>query len=418
MKISLVSPGGQFTSSEKFTVTRGSAPPNLTPVASIVTPVNNSDFNASADIDITVNTSDPDGTVSKVEFFNGSTKLGEDLSSPYEFTWTNVSSGSYNLTAVATDDLGATGTSDNVNIQVLEPGGNQAPEVTITSPGNNSTFTAIANININASASDPDGSITQVEFFNGSNSLGVDQTSPYSISWNNVTAGNYSLTAAATDDQGLITTSEIVIVTVNPSGNINAPSNLVAQWISSSQVEISWLDNSFGEDGFILERSTKPDFTGKVEVISLPPNSTSYVDSNLNSKKGGGNLYYRIKAVNGNISSDYSNTASAAPLSSGLVISPEILDELLIDENGGLTVYPNPTTGYATVQFVLDMNRDYNLDLYNSMGINLLKIGEGKAKAGKEYTFGIEVGRFPDGIYFIILKTRDTNKTIRLIIKR
>ena len=51
-------------------------------------------------------TPDSDGTILKVEFFNGGTKLGEDSSSPYALTWSGVAAGSYSLTARAIDNLG------------------------------------------------------------------------------------------------------------------------------------------------------------------------------------------------------------------------------------------------------------------------------------------------------------------------
>jgi hypothetical protein len=46
-----------------------------------------------------------------------------------------------------------------------------------------------------------------VEFFNGTTSLGVDTTAPFSVSWNPPAAGNYTLLARATDSQGAAGTS-------------------------------------------------------------------------------------------------------------------------------------------------------------------------------------------------------------------
>ena len=62
--------------------------------------------------------SDADGSVSKVEFFNGAAKLGEDTTAPYGFTWSGVAAGTYTLTARATDNLGATTTSAASTITV------------------------------------------------------------------------------------------------------------------------------------------------------------------------------------------------------------------------------------------------------------------------------------------------------------
>jgi hypothetical protein len=53
-----------------------------------------------------------------VEFFNGTTKLGEDLTSPYELSLNNVTAGIYNITAKATDNNGTTSTSEIVSVIV------------------------------------------------------------------------------------------------------------------------------------------------------------------------------------------------------------------------------------------------------------------------------------------------------------
>src|SRR6185503_4350961 len=71
-------------------------------------------------------------------------------------------------------------------------------------------FTAPANIMINASANDSDGTVVQVGFFEGANSIGIASTSPYSIPWNNVGPGTYTLTVKATDNAGATTTSSAI----------------------------------------------------------------------------------------------------------------------------------------------------------------------------------------------------------------
>src|SRR5690606_21255941 len=84
---------------------------------------------------------------------------------------------------------------------------NQPPTVSLTAPANNTTYTAPASISITASASDADGTIAEVAFYNGSTLLGTATTSPYTYNWTGVTAGTYTLTARATDNSGAITTS-------------------------------------------------------------------------------------------------------------------------------------------------------------------------------------------------------------------
>ncbi|MDB5272540.1 MAG: C-terminal target protein, partial [Chitinophagaceae bacterium] len=91
---------------------------------------------------------------------------------------------------------------------------NQAPTVSISSPANNASFNAPANITINATAADADGTVSKVDFYNGTTLLGSDATSPYSYSWTNVAAGSYTITAKATDNASAVTTSSAVAVTV------------------------------------------------------------------------------------------------------------------------------------------------------------------------------------------------------------
>ncbi|MDF2188176.1 PQQ-dependent sugar dehydrogenase [Paraflavitalea sp. CAU 1676] len=99
-------------------------------------------------------------------------------------------------------------------LSVIADGGNVPPTVSITAPANNASFTAPASITINATAADSDGTVTGVEFFNGTTSLGVDNTAPYSLTWNNVPVGTYTITARATDDSSAVTTSAPVAVIV------------------------------------------------------------------------------------------------------------------------------------------------------------------------------------------------------------
>ena len=105
------------------------------------------------------------------------------------------------------------------NVEVYGSGSstpaNAAPAVSLTAPAANATFGAPATVNLTANASDTDGTISSVSFYNGTTLLGTDTSAPYSYSWTNVAAGTYSLTAKATDNKGATTTSAAVAITVN-----------------------------------------------------------------------------------------------------------------------------------------------------------------------------------------------------------
>jgi GH35 family endo-1,4-beta-xylanase len=99
---------------------------------------------------------------------------------------------------------------------------NNPPTVSITSPANNATFAVGANITITATAFDNDGTVSKVEYFNGTTKLGESTSSPtYSYTWNAVAEGNYTITAKATDNSGNVTTSSAISIKVgNPSTNL------------------------------------------------------------------------------------------------------------------------------------------------------------------------------------------------------
>jgi hypothetical protein len=188
---------------------------DLPPTVTLTQPSNGASFTSPATVDLAATASDTDGTVTKVEFFNGGTKLGEDTTAPYSFTWSGVAAGSYTLTARATDDLGASTTSAASTITV-SANTNNPPTAIITSPADGAIFPWKPTITVTANASDSDGSVTKVEFRDGTTVIGQDTSAPYSFTWRNVPQGNHVLTARATDNAGAVTTSSTVGITVRP----------------------------------------------------------------------------------------------------------------------------------------------------------------------------------------------------------
>ena len=93
---------------------------------------------------------------------------------------------------------------------------NVPPTVSLTSPTSGATFTAPASISLTAAASDSDGTIQKVEFFHGgTNLIATVTTAPFTFTWTGVAQGSYALTAVATDNLNLATTSAPVSITVN-----------------------------------------------------------------------------------------------------------------------------------------------------------------------------------------------------------
>lgn len=110
----------------------GSIPTNAAPVVAITSPTNGQKITIPQNpINIVAHATDADGTIAKVEFFSGATKIGEDLKAPYSLSWRQPHKGAYSITAVATDNKGAKTTSAAVLIEVIKPGNGNAKKAAV-----------------------------------------------------------------------------------------------------------------------------------------------------------------------------------------------------------------------------------------------------------------------------------------------
>lgn len=83
-----------------------------------------------------------------------------------------------------------------------------------------------------------------------------------------------------------------------------APYGLTAL-ANKGDVTLNWVDNSKNEDHFSIERSLAAD-SGFVEIATVAANTTTFLDTTAAKKNY---YYYRVRAVNANGVSAYSNTA-------------------------------------------------------------------------------------------------------------
>ena len=103
---------------------------------------------------------------------------------------------------------------------------NAAPSISITNPANGAVVAAPANVTIQATATDTDGSVTNVQFLTGTAVVGNDTTLPYAAVTNGLPAGNYTLSAVASDNAGAKATNSVsIIVNAPPSINLTNPLN-------------------------------------------------------------------------------------------------------------------------------------------------------------------------------------------------
>ncbi len=212
------SEGGQAASFTAQTVTNNRiAPVNSPPSINISSPTKSTGFVAPATITIDASASDSDGTIVKVEFYNGTVKLGERVSAPWSYIWKDVSEGTYSITATATDNSNSRTTSAPVTVVVEKaaPAINQIPSVSIASPLNKVSFELPASVTFTANATDSDGSVIKVEFYVGAELVGECPYSPYAFTFDFDTAGTYEITAKVFDNLSASAISDPVSITVN-----------------------------------------------------------------------------------------------------------------------------------------------------------------------------------------------------------
>ncbi len=195
-------------------------PPDNPPTVNVTAPAAGAQLSGVASI--TANASDDHG-VTKVEYYSGTTKLGEDTAAPYNFSWdtTTAANGSSSITAKAYDTAAQSTTSAAINVTITNtPSTDTIPPITsITAPDSGATVTGTVNISANAS---DNVAVTKLELYIDDSLSATDIAAPYVYSWNttSLTNGSHSLTTKAYDAVGHVTSSAAVAVTVSnvPTG--------------------------------------------------------------------------------------------------------------------------------------------------------------------------------------------------------
>ncbi|MBV7296431.1 Ig-like domain-containing protein [Enterovibrio paralichthyis] len=234
------------------------------PTVSLTNPTNDSQIKAGEIVNLSASAADADGPVASVEFFVDDISVGSATSAPFVVDWT-ATEGTHTFDAKATDEDGLVTWAGKVTLNVagdvvgggcagvpvytagtkyaagdIVQNGNYkyqcdvagwcssdsawayepqfglywqdawteqgicaiVPTVTFTSPADNATVLAGQTVSVAVDASDADGSVTNVEFFAGATSLGMDNAAPYAVDWLATGAGDVSLSAVATDNEG------------------------------------------------------------------------------------------------------------------------------------------------------------------------------------------------------------------------
>lgn len=188
------------------------------PAVAIVGPASGSVLNVNTPQTILVNATSPSGFITGVQFLINGTTLATGTSFPYSTAWTPGAIGTYSLVARAADNLGNVTESSPVLVTVIA-GSPSLPTVALTSTPNGTNVTVNSPVFVSANANDPDGLVSNVEFFVNNQPIGSKSAAPYFVTWVPTTTGAYNIKAVATDDAGnRVTSSSSALTVVAQSG--------------------------------------------------------------------------------------------------------------------------------------------------------------------------------------------------------
>lgn len=184
---------------------------NLSPSVVLTAPGRSSSVQGiGTPLSLVADATDPDGSIAQVQFFDGDTLLGTTTTAPHSLLWVSTAAGPHTLSARATDNLGAVTSSQSVIANVV----NLAPVVALTAPLEGGAITTGLATTLDATATDPDGTIAKVEFYAAGILRGIDTTAPFNCPWVPNSYGPVAIHAKAYDASGAITTSDPVNVTL------------------------------------------------------------------------------------------------------------------------------------------------------------------------------------------------------------
>ena len=151
---------------------------------------------------------------------------------------------------------------------------------------------------------------------------------------------------------------------------LNVPSNLIGT-INNSALNLSFVDNSSNETGFVIERSSTSATSGFIPVAGLAPNTTTYADNSISAFT---TYYYRVKASNS--SNQYStifqittNLNYCVPLYENTCNDVAvIIDDFILRDVSNSTVISNIASGcsvnsygnFTATSYNVEVGKNYN----------------------------------------------------------
>lgn len=426
---------------------------NNPPTVSITSPTTNATFNAPATVAITATASDIDGTIAKVEFYNGPTLLNTSTISPYTYSWTNVAVGTYTITAKAYDNLSASTVSSAITIKVLNandagisvisPSGavntaSVAPVVSLINAGNNSITTAVISYKVDAgtaAAYNWSGSLAA----GASTNVTLPSITGYSLAQHTLTV-TVGLVNGLTDPNQA-NNSATSTFTYSTCSNSNEPNDASTQAtvVAVNSITNSQIASSTDVDYYKFTTTAAAPKV-KVTLTNLPVDYELYlfkattagaISTQIGSSVNGGTTsenivyntpttaatyYIKVTGYGGTYSTTacyaLGVTTSAANLQ--IIQSPDAPKSANIEINK-MTLTPNPAIEQVSLNFYSVHNGFYNVELYDLVGKQCFKTVSEFVQG--ENSQNLNINNLLHGMYFVRVSNETSSITQKLIVE-
>jgi len=363
---------GSVLSPDTFTI-------NTAPSVSITSPAAGATFTVPATINITANAADTGGSVAKVEFFQGATKLGEDLTAPYTFSWTGVSSGTHALT-----------TSTSIQVTV-----SPAP-----------------------SACSASGSILREYWANVKGSTIIDI--PLTITPTSTTqltsfeAPSNAADAYGQRIRGYICAPQTGTYTFYIAGDDNAELWLATDENPAAKQKIAYVN------GWTYARQWTKYASQKSIAVVLEAGRRYYIEALHKEAYSGDNLAVGwltpgssvITIIPGSVLSP-ATTAAASTIPTNSKLDREA--EMNLGTGKTFRSYPNPFTNKVTIVFAFEQQQEYTAMIYNVNGALVKALPSGTAAANTLIELEWADEKIASGLYLVRLVTNSGVQTLQVV---
>jgi endoglucanase Acf2 len=289
----------------------------------------------------------------------------------------NLEEGIYKVKLTVND---GSHSSSSTTLIIVTQTGNVAPTISITNPVNNSAFKEGEDITIAATASDLDGTVTLVEFYDGLTKIGEDNTEPFSFVWSGAGLGNHQISAKATDDSNGEGTSQTINISVDEVKLCEKTGNTALQ--GSFSIGYKSTFETIGTDVIItFEMLDNDKFSGNAYLWQENPFAESQMDFVETNKF--------TKTVSGVTNGETLSYACKFEFTGGLAVTSYV-DYVVGSDCSGANDTEAPTNFTATIGMVTSTSVELLLNGTDNSGTVVYNVSYNTGAKGATSDSGVQ----------------------------